>query len=371
MKSSQRTPADDGFFMPAEWEPHERCWMQWPARGDVWGERLPQAYQAYANVARAIARFEPVSMVCRPRDEAEARLACGRDIEVVPIEIDDSWARDSGPVFLTNGKGAVAGVHWRFNAWGNAYQGFENDARVGAAILDRLGVRRYDGPMIFEGGSICVDGYGTLLTTEECLLNDNRNPELTRQQIEERLALYLGVRRIIWLDRGLEDDETSGHVDMIACFAGEGRVLLHMPEDRADANFARMVENRRRLEEARDARGRKLEIVEVPQPKRDLRRSDGRVGAQSMNGGSAAGRVGAQSTNGGSAAGRRLCTSYINFYIANGGIVMPGFDDPNDEVAARIVGAAFPDREIVQVPSLDIAAGGGVIHCITQQQPKA
>ncbi len=342
MKSTQRTPADDGFFMPAEWEPHERCWMQWPSRGDVWGERLPQAHFAYAEVARAISRFEPVSMVCRPRDEAEVRFACGRGIEVVPIEIDDSWARDSGPVFLIDGKGSAAGVHWRFNAWGNAYQGFENDARVGGAVLERLGMRRYDGPMILEGGSICADGYGTLLTTEECLFNENRNPELTRQQIEERLALYLGIRRIVWLDQGLEDDETGGHVDMVACFAGPGRVLLHMPEDRSDPNFMRMRENRLRLEAARDAGGKKLEVIELPQPKHQFRRGDG----------------------------RRLTTSYVNFYIANGGIVMPGFDDPHDEAAARIVAEIFPDREVVQVPALDIAAGGGVIHCITQQQPK-
>lgn len=342
MKLANRTPADDGLFMPAEWEPHARCWMQWPSRGDVWGEQLPEAYGAYAQVARAIARFEPVSMVCRHVDEPQARLACGRGIEIVPIEIDDSWARDSGPIFVADGKGGVAGVHWRFNAWGNAYQGYENDRKVGGAILEKLGMRRYDGPMILEGGSICADGYGTLMTTEECLFNDNRNPELTRQQIEERLALYLGVRRIIWLDQGLEDDETGGHVDMIACFAGPGRVLLHMPEDHADVNFMRMRENRLRLEAARDARGQKLEITEVPQPRINRKRPDG----------------------------RRLSTSYVNFYIANGGIVMPGFDDPNDARAKEIVAAAFPDREVVQVPSLAVAAGGGVIHCITQQQPK-
>ncbi|HUD53516.1 agmatine deiminase family protein, partial [Parvibaculum sp.] len=190
--------------------------------------------------------------------------------------------------------------------------------------------------------SICADGYGTLLTTEECLFNENRNPELTRQQIEERLALYLGIRRIVWLDQGLEDDETGGHVDMIACFAGPGRVTLHMPEDRSDPNFMRMRENRLRLEAARDASGKKLEVIELPQPKHQFRRGDG----------------------------RRLTTSYVNFYIANGGIVMPAFDDPHDEAAARIVAEVFPDREVVQVPALEIAAGGGVIHCITQQQPK-
>jgi agmatine deiminase len=335
-------PADDGLFMPAEWEPHARCWMQWPSRSDVWGERLPQAYMAYAQVARAISEFEPVSMVCRPADEAQAQLACGRGVEIVPIEIDDSWARDSGPIFLSDGAGKVAGLHWRFNAWGNAYWPHDSDAKVGGLILERLKARKYEGPMVLEGGSICVDGYGTLLTTEECLLNENRNPELTRQQIEERLALNLGVRRIVWLDRGLEDDETDGHVDMICCFAGPGRVLLHMPEDKDDLNWFRMQDNRKRLEAAKDARGNKLEIIEVPQPRINRKRGDG----------------------------RRLSTSYVNFYIANGGIVMPSFDDPNDDVALRIVADAFPDRKVVQVPSLEIAAGGGVIHCITQQQPK-
>ncbi len=268
--SERRMPADDGLFMPAEWEPHERCWMQWPSRAEVWGDRLPQTYAAYAQVARAIAAFEPVSMVCRPEDEAQVRLACGRGIETVPLPIDDSWCRDSGPVFLVDGKGHAAGSQWRFNAWGNAYHGYENDAAVAGLILDRLGMRKYSNNMVLEGGAISVDGYGTLLTTEECLLNDNRNPEMTRQQIEEALALTLGVARIIWLDRGLEDDETSGHVDMIASFAGEGRVLLHMPEDRRDPNYARMQDNKRRLETAKDARGRTLEVIEIPQPQRML-----------------------------------------------------------------------------------------------------
>lgn len=337
-----RTPADDGFFMPAEWEPHDRCWMQWPSRADVWGERLPQVYAAYAQVARAISEFEPVSMICRPEEEAQVRLACGRDVESVPIPIDDSWVRDSGPIFVIDGEGHVAGTHWAFNAWGNSYHGYENDAAVGGHVLDRLGMRKYKCNMVFEGGSISVDGLGTLLTTEECLLNDNRNPELTRQQIEENLALMLGVSRIVWLDRGLEDDETSGHVDMIACFAGEGRVLLHMPEDRNDPNFARMQDNRARIEAARDARGKKLEVIEIPQPRRNLLRPDG----------------------------RRLCTSYVNAYIANGGVVMPTYDDPNDGKAAEIMAMAFPGRQVMQVPALEIAQGGGSIHCITQQQPK-
>ncbi|WP_421863254.1 agmatine deiminase family protein [Parvibaculum sp.] len=218
----------------------------------------------------------------------------------MPLPIDDSWCRDSGPIFLIDGKGHAAGSQWRFNAWGNAYHGYENDAAVAGLILDRLGMRKYSNNMVLEGGAISADGYGTLLTTKECLLNDNRNPGMTRQQIEETLALTLGVARIIWLDRGLEDDETSGHVDMIASFAGEGRVLLHMPEDRRDPNYARMQDNKRRLEMAKDARGRALEVIEIPQPQRQFRREDG----------------------------RRLCTSYVNSYIANGAVIMPTYDDP-------------------------------------------
>lgn len=315
--------------------------MQWPTRAELWGERLPQIYRAYADVARAIAHFEPVVMVARPEDERQARLVCGHDIEMAPLPIDDSWSRDTGPIFVTDGKGGVAGVHWPFNAWGNAYPHYENDAAVGRRILERLGMRVYAGPMVLEGGSVCVDGQGTLLTTEECLLSDTRNPELTRQEIEEILALFFGIRKVVWLGLGLEDDETGGHVDMIACFARPGRILLHMPDDKSDPNYARMMDNRARLTHETDAQGRPFEIIEVPQPAEQFRRTDG----------------------------RRLCTSYINFYIANGGIVMPAYNDPHDAAAARIIGAAFPGREIVQVPGLDIAHGGGNIHCITQQQP--
>lgn len=341
MTAPIRTPADDGLYMPAEWAPHERCWMQWPTRGDVWGERFPETYRAYARVARAIAEFEPVSMVVNPEDEAQARLACGRGIDIVVLEIDDSWARDSGPIFLTDGAGHVGGVHWKFNSWGGKFAPWTNDERIGGEILKTLGMRKYRGPQILEGGSICVDGQGTLMTTQECLLNHNRNPHLTQQEIEQNLALYFGISKIIWLDRGLEDDETDGHVDMIACFAKPGTVLLAMPDDHNDPNYERMSENARRLARSRDAQGRSIEVIEVPLPRNNLRRSGG----------------------------ERLCQSYINFYFANGGIVVPVFDDPNDERAVKILSEVFPDRKISPVPGFEISLGGGCIHCITQQQP--
>jgi agmatine deiminase len=342
LDAEDRCPVRDGLFMPAEWEPHARCWMAWPCRLEPWGsaEGMLRARLAHAAVARAISGFEKVTVAVKPRDADEARLMLGRGIEMLEIEIDDSWTRDSGPIFVSDGRDGVAGVHWRFNAWGNKYHGFENDAAFGRRVIETLDMRRYDGPMVLEGGSVCVDGQGTLLTTEQCLLNANRNPNLSRQQIEERLALYFGVTKVIWLGEGLEDDETDGHVDNIACFAKAGRVMVSAPREKGGLNDRVMRDNLARLKAARDARGRTLEIIELPEPARRERHD-----------------------------GRRLDMSYINFYFANHGIVMPSFDDPMDGVATEIMEKAFPDRRIVQVPALDIVQGGGGIHCITQQQP--
>ena len=336
-------PVRDGYYMPAEWAPHARTWMQWPCRLQAWGspEALARARQAYGHVARAIAKFEPVTMVVRPQDKAEAGLVLGSKIQVFESAIDDSWARDSGPTFLVDGKGGHAGIQWRFNSWGTKYVPFDSDASVATRILKSLDVKTYAGPLTVEGGALHVDGVGTLLVTEQCLLNENRNPELTRQQIEARLALYLGVMRIIWLGDGLKEDETDGHVDNIACFAPGGRVLLAMPKERSDPNYHAMADNLMRLHDAVDAKGKKLEVVELPLPREVRARHDG----------------------------SRVEMSYINFYLPNGGLVMPAFGAPEDEEARAILADVFPDREIVQVDANDIVEGGGGIHCITQQQP--
>lgn len=338
-------PVRDRFFMPAEWSRHARTWMQWPSRVKPWGtaEGLALARQAYGQVARAIARFEPVTMVVRPQDRNEAQLILGGKVQIFEAPIDDGWARDSGPTFLIDGEGKGAGVQWQFNAWGAKYTPFDADASVAAKIIESTGQRVYRAPLTVEGGAIHVDGTGTLLTTEQCLLNENRNPELTRQQIEARLALYLGVLKIIWLGDGLTDDETDGHVDNVACFAPGGRVLLAMPRDKSDANYPRMADNLMRLEQARDAQGRKPEIVELPLPYNVRTRHDG----------------------------TRLEMSYVNFYLPNGAVLMPAFDDKADEEAKRILADVFPDREIVQMDALPVVEGGGGFHCITQQQPAA
>ena len=342
LDADDRCPVRDGLYMPAEWSAHARTWMAWPCRLEPWGsaEGLLRAQVGYAAVARAISGFEKVMMAVRPQDYDEARMALGKGIEFMQVDLDDSWARDSGPVFVTDGRDSVAGVHWRFNAWGNKYHPCESDAAFGGRVIEALDMRCYEGPMVLEGGSIAVDGEGTLITTEQCLLNPNRNPNLSRQQIEERLALYLGVTKIIWLGEGLEDDETDGHVDNIACFAGPGRVMVYASQNKGDLNDRVMRDNIARLRSARDAKGRGLEIIEIPEPAPRERHD-----------------------------GRRLDMSYINFYYANYGLVVPSFDDPMDGEVLRIMQKAFPDRRVVQVPTLDIVNGGGGIHCITQQQP--
>lgn len=333
-------PADDGFFMPAEWAPHQRTWMSWPCREETWGGEIEAAREAYAEVAKTISAFEPVTMVVNPEELATASLALGSGVACVPIPHSDSWLRDSGPTFVVDRKGALAGIDWRFNAWGEKYQDYAADAAVAAALLDHLKVPRYDAPFVLEGGSIHVDGEGTALTSEECLLNANRNPELSREEIEENLRRYLGVKTVIWLGRGLQDDETDGHVDNLACFVKPGVVMALSSEGTEDPNTAILKENLERLKTATDAQGRTLQVIEVAQPKKQL-----------------------------AANGARLALSYINFYVCNGGVIVPSFDDSNDQKAFDLIAAAFPDRKTLAVPALDILAGGGGIHCITQQQP--
>ena len=333
-------PADDGFYMPAEWGPHDRCWMAWPCRQELWSERLDAARTAYAEVAMAIAEFEPVTMIANPENVAEASLRCGSSVACLPLAHDDSWMRDTGPSFLIDGRGEMAGVDWRFNAWGGKYDSYEKDSAVAAAMLEHLELTRYEAPIVLEGGSIHVDGEGTLITTEQCLLNPNRNPELDKDEIERLLNAHFGVEKVIWLGQGLEEDETDGHVDNLACFARPGVVLALSAEDREDGNYDALRDNLIRLRAARDAKGRELEVIEVPQPER-----------------------------GAGDDGRRLAKSYINFYLANGAVVMPSFEDGKDKAAKEIVSGCFPDRKVRQVPALDIVHGGGGIHCITLQQP--
>jgi len=337
------SPLHDGFVWPAEWDTHRRTWLCWPARAECFGGRdgMLRAKQAYARVARAISALEPVVVAARSSDAAEAKLATGGKAEIVEMALDDSWARDFGPTFLTNGKGQLSGVQWVFNAWGRKYHPYTNDATFARRVLEATGAKLYRAPLTCEGGALNSDGQGTVLTTEQCLLNPNRNPQLSRTDVEDMLKLYLGARKIIWLGDGFSDDETDGHVDNIACFVAPGRVIVGIPP-KTHPDHGPVQDVLRRLSAARDAEGRGLEIVELPQPRKQ--------------------RL--------SWSGRLLGASYVNFYLANGAVIMPAFDDRHDEEARGIVAQCFPGRDIMQIDALDIVQGGGGIHCITQQEPK-
>ena len=350
-------PARDGFWMPAEFEPHARCWMLWPERPDNWRNRAQPAQQAFAAVATAIARFEPVTVGASSAEYARARTALPAAIQVLELSSDDAWMRDVGPTFVVNAAGAVRGVHWRFNAWGGLYSDVRRDVLVAQKVLEVSACERYVAPIINEGGAIHVDGQGTALVTEQCLLNANRNPSLRRAQIEAYLRRYLGVRVIIWLGEGVIDDETSGHIDNLACFARPGEVCLTWSEDPRDPQQRVSRDALERLLAARDARGRRLTVHKLPAPgplymtRREARGIAHGKGIRALR------------------AGQRLAASYINFYLPNGGLVWPMLDPHTDARARRALRRIFPQRRIVGVPAREVLLGGGNIHCITQQQP--
>ena len=355
------TPADDGWWMPGEFEAHEGCWMLWPERPDNWREQARPAQAAFAAVAAAISRFEPVRMGVSPAHAAAARAQLPSSVAVVPLAHDDCWMRDVGPTYLVAERPQLRGVHWQFNAWGGLagglYHPWDQDARVAAEVLSLEARGRYRAPIVIEGGAIHVDGQGTALLAEECVLNPNRNPDMTRERMEAVLRDYLGVTHFIWLGRGVYNDETDGHIDNLACFVAPGKVCLTWTDDRADPQYERSREAWERLNEARDAHGRRIEVARLPMP-----------GPLYMTEQEARGLAPSEACKPRSA-GERLAASYVNFYFANGGVVMPLFDTPTDAQAAEMLRDLCPDREVIGVPAREILLGGGGIHCITQQVP--
>jgi len=351
------TPLADGFRMPAEFEPHDGCWMAWPQRPDNWRLDAGPAQEAFAAVAAAIAASEPVTVAASPRQAERARSLLPASVRVVEIESDDAWMRDIGPSFVVDGAGGRRGVDWHFNAWGGIYSPWDRDERVAARVLEIEGAERYRAPLVLEGGSIHVDGEGTVLATEECLLNPNRNPELSRERIERALLDYLGAEKVVWVGRGVHEDETDGHVDNLACFAEPGVVLLTWSEAGSDPQRAISQDALERLQAATDARGRAFEVAKLPSPGPLLSTAEEAAGVQV--------REGTLPRRGGD----RLAASYANFYVANTRVVMPLLDERHDDEAAEILAGRFPGREVVGVPSREILLGGGNIHCITQQVP--
>jgi agmatine deiminase len=351
------TPAHDGYWMPAEFEPHAGCWMLWPERPDNWRRDAVPAQRAFAAVAAAIARCEPVTVGASARQYARARAQLPARVRVLELSSDDAWMRDVGPSFLIDARGGLRGVHWQFNAWGGLYREFERDAAVAQKVLELADAARYRAPMINEGGAIHVDGQGTVLVTEQCLLNPNRNPTLSRARIEALLCRYLGARCVIWLGEGVVADETGGHVDNLACFVRPGEVALSWCADVRDPQHRVSRDALDRLAAARDARGRRLKVHLLPSPgplylsAREARGIRPRRGMRALR------------------AGQRLAASYVNFYLANGAVVLPLLDAHTDGAARRALRRVFPRRRILGVPAREILLGGGDIHCITQQQP--
>jgi len=358
----EKTPAAEGYWMPAEFEPHEATWLLWPERTDNWREGARPAQEAVLKVAAAIGHFEPVNLGVSPEHAQEVRQLTPPGVQVASIEYDDIWVRDTGPTFLVADQpDTLRSVQWRFNAWGGLYQPFTRDLTIPREISsDAFGREmrdRYAAPIVLEGGAIHVDGQGTVMLTEECVLNPNRNPGMTREQAEAVLRQYLGVDHFIWLGKGVFNDETSGHIDNLACFAGPGRVCLTWTDDENDPQYAISRDAWERLNDSRDAQGRRLEIFKVPMP-----------GPLHMTAEEAAGLVPSESMKR-RYGGDRLAASYVNFYLANGGLIMPLLDPRTDEQAAAVLRRACPGRLIVGVPAREILLGGGGIHCITQQIP--
>lgn len=366
------TPALHGYLMPAEWEPHSQCWMGWPERPDNWRDDALHAQRVFAKVATAISKFEPVTVCASAAQWENARSQLPENIRVIEMSMNDSWFRDTGPTIVVSKSSAssgaqapkVAGIDWNFNSWGGVddgcYRDWSLDLQVARKILSTERLPRFPHSMVLEGGSIHVDGEGTCLTTEECLLNKNRNPHLTKGQIENELKAYLGVMKIIWLRRGLfGDDDTNGHIDNMCCFSKPGVVLLSWTDDETDPQYERCVDALTILSDATDARGRKLQIIKlhVPGP---LYMTEEEAAGLNQDG-EAKPRL----------AGTRLAASYVNFYIANGGIITPQFGDKKwDGEAVRVLSQAFPNYEVVGIErAREIVLGGGNIHCITQQQP--
>ena len=354
------TPAADGYRMPAEFEPHAQCLILWPERADNWRERATPAQAAFAAVAAAISRFEPVAVGVSPGTlpQAQAQLAAS-GARVFALAHDDSWMRDVGPTFVVRDGEPARGVHWRFNAWGGLYHPFDSDQAVGALVLERERRGRYRAPVVLEGGALHVDGQGTALVTEECVLNANRNPAMTRERMESVMREYLGVNHVIWLASGVFEDETGGHIDNLAGFVAPGKVVLHWTDDSGDPQYPISRDAWERLSAARDARGRRLEIARLPMPGPLYMTEEEARGLEPS------GIIKPRH------AGERLAASYVNFYFANGGIVMPLLDPRTDATAAEILQRLCPERRVVGVAAREILLGGGGIHCITQQVPRS
>ncbi len=342
--------------MPAEWEPHEATWLAWPHNREDWPGKFQPIPWVYAEIVRLLAAHEKVHILVQ--DAKAEKLATGilkragaelKQVLFHPWPTDRVWTRDSGPIFVRNPQGQVAIINWHFNAWAK-YDNWHLDDEVPSRVTELLGLPSWK-PMIevngenrrivLEGGSVDTNGQGILLTTEECLLSEvqQRNPGVSREQLEQAFHDYLGIEQVIWLGRGVAGDDTHGHVDDIGRFVGPDTILTAVEPNTKDPNNEALAENLSRLKAARTPGGKQFTVVELPLPRPVIFRR------------------------------QRLPASYANFYLANGLVLMPTFHDPNDRVALNILAQVFPDREVIGIHSVDLIWGLGALHCMTQQQP--
>lgn len=328
-----------GYRRQAETARRQGTLMAWPHRADLYGSRLADMQAGYAEVARAIAAFEPVTMVAHPAHAAEARRQLGNHAEVVEIAIDDAWMRDSGPTFVRRDDGALAGISWRFNAWGGKHAPSEDDDALAGRLLAHLGVSVARSWLTSEGGSLCSDGEGTLIVTETSILNPNRNPGVNKALATAELKAMLGVTKVIWLPGDPMDLETDGHIDGMCAYVRPGVVLFETNPDPTDPHARILAENLAVLKSETDAKGRALEVIPLEEA------------------------IEAEVTS------NVFCRSYINFALANGGVIMPAYGTAGDARARETLARAFPDRRVVEVDVRAIAPAGGAIHCITQEMP--
>lgn len=363
MKQLQTIPREDGFYMPGEFEPHRGTYMIWPQRTDVWRQGGRPAQKVFARIAETIGEYEPVTMLVNGDQYENAREMLADNIRVLEVSNNDSWCRDTGATFVKNKEGVIRGIDWSFNAWGGLVDGlyfpWDKDDKVAAKLCELEQADRYRlSDFVLEGGSIHVDGEGTALVTEECLLSAGRNPERKKEQIEAVLMNYLNVDKIIWLKNGMYLDETNGHVDNICAFVRPGVVVLAWTDDREDPQYAISRECYETLCQETDARGRTLEVHKLMLPKPMYITEEEADGIDRIAGTKA--RM----------AGDRMADSYVNYYVCNGAVIMPAFSDPMDQPARELLSALYPKHQVIQINTREILLGGGNIHCITQQIPQ-
>ncbi|WP_162011134.1 agmatine deiminase [Streptococcus sp. S784/96/1] len=357
------SPKQLGYRMPAEYYPHQGTLMIWPTRPGSWAYDGKGAKEAFTRIMKEIAKSEKVYLVVDDAHREETKSYLGDEITYLDIPSNDAWARDTGPTIVANAQGEKLALDWEFNAWGGDFDGlyrdYEEDNLLASAVAHHLNMPIHNAkPFVLEGGAIHTDGQGTLLVTESCLLSPGRNPELSKEEIEERLKELLGIEKVIWLPYGIYQDETNEHVDNVAAFVGSAKVVLAWTDDEHDPQYDMSLANLKVLESETDAKGRPLTVYKMHIPdKTQVIDEHDLLGYQFAEGEDER------------ELGERLAASYVNFYITNDAVLVPQFNDPKDKMACELLQELFPYRRIVGIPARDILLGGGNIHCITQQIP--